>query len=71
MAEEASYAEYATLSEKLRALNLKEDSREGAPTCRWRYGSMVQPPASAAAGLRLVHFGGESGATATLRIGRS
>jgi hypothetical protein len=35
--EVASYAEYATLSEKLRALNLKEDTREGAPTCRWRY----------------------------------
>jgi hypothetical protein len=37
IAEVASYAEYATLSERLRALNLKEDSREGAPTCRWRY----------------------------------
>jgi hypothetical protein len=37
IAEVASYAEYATLSAKLRALNLKEDSREGAPTCRWRY----------------------------------
>src|SRR5260221_12075030 len=35
--EVASYAEYATLSEKLRALNLNEDSREDAPTCRWRY----------------------------------
>jgi hypothetical protein len=35
--EVASYVEYTNLSEKLRALNLKEDSREDAPTCRWRY----------------------------------
>src|SRR2546427_11503369 len=41
IAEVASYAEYAKLSEKLRALNLKEDSREGAPTCRWRHGDLT------------------------------
>jgi hypothetical protein len=35
--EVASYAEYASLSERLRGLGLSEDSSEGAPTCRWRY----------------------------------
>jgi hypothetical protein len=37
----STYAEYATLSERLRALNMQEDSREGAPTCRWRYGDLT------------------------------
>jgi hypothetical protein len=37
----ASYAEYARLSERLRALGLREDDREGAPTCRWRAGDLV------------------------------
>ena len=37
----ASYAEYATLSERLRALGLREDHREGAPTCRWRYQELI------------------------------
>jgi hypothetical protein len=37
----ASYAEYATLSDRLRALKLNEDHREGAPTCRWRYGELT------------------------------
>ncbi|OLD12458.1 MAG: hypothetical protein AUJ01_16205 [Acidobacteria bacterium 13_1_40CM_3_65_5] len=32
----ASYGEYATLSERLRALGLHEDHNEDAPTCRWR-----------------------------------
>ncbi|MBI3048187.1 MAG: hypothetical protein HYY76_07720 [Acidobacteria bacterium] len=39
--EVASYAEYATLSERLRGLKLQEDHREGAPTCRWRYGDLT------------------------------
>jgi hypothetical protein len=39
--EVASYAEYALLSERLRALGLQEDSREDAPTCRWRYQDLV------------------------------
>src|SRR5688572_26192329 len=39
--EVASYAEYATLSERLRGLGLGEDSSEGAPTCRWRYRDLI------------------------------
>ena len=39
--EVSSYAEYATLSERLRALKLHEDHREDAPTCRWRYGDLT------------------------------
>jgi hypothetical protein len=39
--EVASYAEYASLSERLRGLGLNEDSREGAPTCRWRYQDLI------------------------------
>jgi hypothetical protein len=39
--EAASYAEYATLSERLRELKLHEDHREGAPTCRWRHGDLT------------------------------
>lgn len=39
--EVASYAEYATLSERLRALGLTEDHTEGAPTCRWRYRDLI------------------------------
>jgi hypothetical protein len=37
----SSYAEYAALSERLRALKLQEDHREGAPTCRWRFGDLT------------------------------
>jgi hypothetical protein len=37
----ASYAEYATLSEKLRALGLNEDAREDAPNCRWCYRDLI------------------------------
>src|SRR5215469_16664249 len=33
--EVASYAEYARLSKRLRALGFSEDSSEGAPMCRW------------------------------------
>src|SRR5260221_13254745 len=36
ISEVASYAEYSTLSERLRALGLSEDDTEGAPVCRWR-----------------------------------
>jgi hypothetical protein len=32
-----SYAEYAGLSERLRAIGLTEDTSEGAPLCRWRH----------------------------------
>ena len=39
--EVASYAEYARLAERLRALKLREDHREGAPTCRWRFGDLT------------------------------
>lgn len=39
--EVASYAEYATLSERLRALGLSEDTSEGAPLCRWRHGQLI------------------------------
>jgi hypothetical protein len=39
--EVASYSQYATLSDRLRALKLQEDHREGAPTCRWRYGDLT------------------------------
>jgi hypothetical protein len=39
--EVASYSQYTTLSERLRALKLQEDDREGAPTCRWRYGDLT------------------------------
>lgn len=39
--EVASYAEYATLSERLRGLGLSEDTSEGAPLCRWRHGQLI------------------------------
>jgi hypothetical protein len=39
--EVASYAEYAMLSERLRELGLTEDTREGAPLCRWRHGALI------------------------------
>lgn len=39
--EVASYAEYATLSERLRTLGLREDTREDAPSCRWRHRELV------------------------------
>ena len=37
----ASYAGYASLADRLRALGLVEDTRPGAPLCRWRQGEMV------------------------------
>jgi len=39
--EVASYGEYVTLSERLRAVNLREDHSENAPTCRWRHGDLA------------------------------
>ncbi len=36
-----SYAMYAALSERLRALGLTEDITEGAPLCRWRYRDLI------------------------------
>ena len=41
IAEIASYAEYTVFSERLRALGFKEDSREGAPLCRWIHGALT------------------------------
>jgi hypothetical protein len=35
IAEITSYAEYADFSDRLRALGFGEDTREGAPLCRW------------------------------------
>jgi hypothetical protein len=37
----ASYADYVVFSERLRELGFQEDSREGAPLCRWQYGDLV------------------------------
>jgi hypothetical protein len=39
--EVASYAEYAILAERLRALGLTEDHSEDAPTCRWRHHALI------------------------------
>lgn len=41
ISEIASYADYAIFSERLRALGFGEDSREGAPLCRWRKGELI------------------------------
>ena len=35
IAEITSYAEYAAFGNRLRALGFQEDTREGAPLCRW------------------------------------
>jgi predicted nucleotidyltransferase len=35
IAEITSYADYATFSERLRAIGFREDTSEGAPVCRW------------------------------------
>ena len=37
----ASYAKYAALGERLRALGLAEDSTPGAPLCRWRRENLI------------------------------
>jgi hypothetical protein len=36
-----SYANYALLAERLRALGLAEDTTPGAPLCRWRRAEMI------------------------------
>ena len=41
IAEIASYADYTIFSERLRALGFEEDTREDAPVCRWRHGSLT------------------------------
>lgn len=41
IAEIGSYADYAIFSERLRALGFQEDTREGAPVCRWTFGSLT------------------------------
>jgi len=41
IAEIGSYAEYTVFSERLRTLGFKEDSREGAPLCRWTDGALT------------------------------
>ena len=41
IAEIGSYADYAIFSERLRALGFQEDTREGAPVCRWKCGSLT------------------------------
>jgi predicted nucleotidyltransferase len=37
----ATYAEYVAFSEKLRGLGFTEDTREGAPLCRWRHSELT------------------------------
>lgn len=41
IAEIVSYADYVAFSGRLRALGLEEDTREGAPICRWRRGELT------------------------------
>ena len=41
IAEIGSYADYAIFSERLRVLGFQEDTREGAPICRWICGSLT------------------------------
>lgn len=41
IAEIVSYADYVVFSERLKALGLHEDTREGAPVCRWRCGELT------------------------------
>jgi hypothetical protein len=37
----ASYADYIAFSDRLRKLGFQEDSREGAPLCRWQHSDLV------------------------------
>lgn len=37
----ASYSDYVAFSERLRDLGFQEDSREGAPLCRWKHGDLI------------------------------
>jgi hypothetical protein len=41
IAEIVSYAEYVVFSNRLKQLGLNEDTREGAPVCRWRHGELT------------------------------
>jgi len=41
IAEIASYAQYAAFGDRLRALGFLEDTREGAPLCRWAHRGIV------------------------------
>lgn len=41
ISEIVSYADYAVFSERLCALGFTEDSRKGAPLCRWQHGELV------------------------------
>ena len=39
--EVTSYGQYNTFAEKLKKIDFREDTREGAPTCRWVKGEIV------------------------------
>lgn len=41
VAEITSYAEYAEFGERLRGLQFREDTSEGAPVCRWVHGQTI------------------------------
>lgn len=41
IAEIVSYADYVVFSDRLRGLDFDEDTREGAPVCRWRRGELT------------------------------
>jgi hypothetical protein len=41
IAEIASYADYVVFSDRLHELGFHEDSREGAPLCRWQHRDLV------------------------------
>lgn len=41
IAEITSYAQYAAFGDRLRSLGFSEDTREGAPVCRWAQGGMI------------------------------
>ena len=71
--EVTSYAQYATLSDRLRALGLHEDASEGAPTCRWRHGNLildVMPTDERILGFSNRWYGPAIGAAQTIRVGR-
>ena len=71
--EVTSYAQYATLSDRLRELGLHEDASEGAPTCRWRHGSLildVLPTDERILGFSNRWYGPAIRAAQTIRVGR-
>jgi hypothetical protein len=41
IAEITSYAQYAEFGDRLRSLRFTEDTREGAPVCRWIHGGVI------------------------------